>query len=190
MNLTEARNMRGQLVGKHEQRVLALIKEGKILIKDPDAKRIHNENKCGEFSEEGLVLSGVEALYLLERGKIRVINERGIELSMNELAAILAETDPGIWIKYLVYSDLRRRGYVLRPLPGPSPCFMLYERGTDPDYGTSKYLVYAVVEGVKVDFKELEKMSERARRLRKELILAVLDRQGEIAYYAVNSITL
>ncbi len=177
--------------GQEAQRVTAVLEGDRIIVKDPkEARRIHEETRCGDFEEGGLILDEAEALYLLEKGKLRIINKEGAELTMDKLAITLAKKDPYVWIRYLVYSDLRKRGYYLKPLPSPYPCFMLYARGADPEYSTSKYLVYAVVEGIKLDFRELERISEKARRLRKELILAVLDRQGEIAYYTVSSITL
>ncbi len=168
---------------------IGVLNEDKVILYDKDVgRKFHEENHYGEYDKQGnLVLSSVEALYLVDKGRLRVLDKGGKELCVNELVLHFTKYDPNFWIKYLVYSDLRRRGYVIK---WGTSTLALYRRGADPDYEASKYIVYVITEGRKLDFKELERISDQARRLRKELILAVVDRQGEIAYYTVNTLSL
>lgn len=162
-----------------------------VIIKDKeDARRVYDEH-YGSFNDQGLLeLHGVEAVHLIDRRKLKVVDAEGRELGIHELAEYFTKFNPEFWVEYLVYSDLRKRGYVLKPISGEGATFALYERGANPDYEPSKYIVYVVREGVKMDFRDLEHISDLARRLRKEPILAIVDRQGDIAYYSVSTVSL
>ncbi|PCN49951.1 hypothetical protein B6U99_07010 [Candidatus Geothermarchaeota archaeon ex4572_27] len=99
-----------------ERRAPTVRLKGEALeVEDPDeARQLHSSGHYGEPVDGRLRLSPVEALHLLERGRVRVVDEGGRELSFEELARRLTRRDPKTWLKYLVYSDLRRRGYVVK----------------------------------------------------------------------------
>jgi tRNA-intron endonuclease len=97
--------------------------------------------------------------------------------------------DENAWVKYLTYRDLRSRGYVVREGFGSGVDFRVYERG---DYGkdTAKYLVLSVQEGKPISLENLAHAVTQSHSLKKELILTVMNRRGEIVYYSVSKLTL
>jgi tRNA-intron endonuclease len=133
-----------------------------------------------------LSLQPFEALYLVERQKVSVIEELTKDrLVFRELLQIFSEDDPDIWTKYIVYRDLRTRGFVARGGEGPGLDFLVYERGS---YGKKvpRYLVYTVWEGSQVLVERLGEVLDEATKSDMILRLAVVDRRGEIVYYTVD----
>jgi tRNA-intron endonuclease len=90
---------------------------------------------------------------------------------------------------YLAYRDLRSRGYVVREGFGLGVDFRVYERG---DYGkdTAKYLILSIQEGKPISLEDLAKALQQCQSLKKELVLAVMNRRGEVVYYSVSKLVL
>jgi tRNA-intron endonuclease len=134
-----------------------------------------------------LMLQPFEALYLMERMKIAVIDERSREkvVFRNLLWKFSAE-DPLIWTRFIVFRDLRSRGFVAKKGPGLGVDFLVYERGS---YGKKipRYLVYTIWEGTQESVDNLGGVLAVAKKKDKILRLAVVDRRGEIVYYTVSS---
>jgi tRNA-intron endonuclease len=97
--------------------------------------------------------------------------------------------DENAWAKYLIYRDLRSRGYVAREGFGLGIDFRVYERG---EYGmaTAKNLVLGIQEGQPVSMEDLIRALQNAHSLKKELVLAVLNRRGEVVYYSLSKLTM
>jgi tRNA-intron endonuclease len=89
----------------------------------------------------------------------------------------------------LVYRDLRGRGYVVREGFGSGVDFRVYERG-DYRKDTARYLIVNVQEGKPISVSDLTNVMTQSLSLKKELILAVMNRRGEIVYYSVSELSL
>ena len=135
---------------------------------------------------EKLVLEPEEALLLIRRNRIRVRDRNGTELEFAALLQKFEERHPALWTRFLVYSDLRSRGYIVRTGYGKGLVFRVYPRGAKLNKATAKYFVCAISEGSPLKIEELETFSRQAKRNRKKLMLAVLDRQGETTFYLVS----
>ena len=137
-----------------------------------------------------LSLEGFEALYLLEKGKISVIDEASHErLTFRELLNMYISKAVDIWTRYIVYRDLRIRGFVAKKGPGWGLDFYVYERGSHGKK-QAKIIVYSVWEGFPEPLTHLEKILSDSRDLDKKLRLAVVDRRGEIVYYTLSEMEL
>ena len=59
-------------------------------------------------------LNNVETLYNVERGKINVVDEdTNAIFSFQELLRKLSTDEPDLWINFIVYKDLRTRGFIV-----------------------------------------------------------------------------
>ena len=135
-----------------------------------------------------LKLRPCEVLYLVERRRIAVIDEGSRrKLVFQELLWRFTSDDLHIWTRYLVYRDLRSRGFVVRDGAGPDVEFLVYQRGS---YGRRppRYLVHAVWEGEPESIGRLREVLEAAEADGLTLRLAVIDRRGEIVYYTLSEI--
>ena len=127
-------------------------------------------------------LRGVETLYNVERGKIHVIDEETNKtLSFQELLHLLSHDDTELWIKFIVYKDLRQRGFIIEI----KNQFKVYERG---DYGKNppSYQLKIISEGKPEQLDKLLTEVEKTSKQNLETKIAVVDRRGEIVYYGVE----
>ena len=142
-------------------------------------------------SENGLQrLSFYEALFLLSKDIIEVKEETTEkEVSFQELLRRFQMVDENAWVRYLIYRDLRSRGYVAREGFGLGIDFRVYDRG---EYGknTAKYLIFGMQEGQPVTLEELARALRYVQSLKKRLVLAVLNRRGEVVYYSLSKLSL
>ncbi|MFB0543895.1 MAG: tRNA-intron lyase [Candidatus Bathyarchaeia archaeon] len=140
--------------------------------------------------EDVLTLTPCETLFLVERGKLSVLSEETRELlSFNELLTRFIALDRLIWTRYLVYRDLRTKGFIVREGYGLGVDFLVYERGA---FGTRPptYLVFGVWEGEPKEMGELMDILKFAMEKGKILKIAVIDRIGEVVYYALQELAL
>jgi tRNA-intron endonuclease len=146
------------------------------------------QNGYGSMLKENRILNlqPSEVLYLLEHQKISVIDEESkVRLFFQELVQKYSEEDKDIWTKYVVYRDLRNRGFTVKEGNGPSVDFLVYERGS---YGKKmpRYRIYTVWEGSSEPVESLGKILDESTNKNQILRLAVVDRRGEIIYYTLS----
>jgi len=146
----------------------------------------------GTSEDKKLVLTLCEALFLMSKGIIEVeIETRKTrkKIGFQKLLSHYKTLDGNAWVKYLIYRDLRSRGYVAREGFGLGIDFRMYERG---EYGTAtaKYLVLGIQEGQPVSMEELTRALKYVHSLKKNLVLGVLNRRGEVVYYSLSKLTL
>ncbi|RLI06547.1 tRNA-intron lyase [Candidatus Bathyarchaeota archaeon] len=164
----------------------ALLSGGKVMVHDEGYSAELAKKGYGSRGEGGLILEPWEALYLVEKGKIEVLREpKGRPLDFQELLREFKARDEWIWAKFLIYRDLRERGYVVKKGFGPGMVFRLYERG---GYGRkpARFLVYGILEGSPIRVSDIQEALLEARASDKELLLAVVERRGEVIYYQLQ----
>ena len=119
---------------------------------------------------------------------LEVKDERGKEVDFQGLLRCYEAVEENAWVNYLVYRDLRSRGYVVREGFGGGTDFRIYERGA---YGkdAAQYLVLSIQEGKPLPIQELVNAVQQCQSQKKELILAVMNRRGEAVHYSVSPLT-
>lgn len=135
----------------------------------------------GIKGRKGILLNLYEATYLIEIGWLKVESEKKA-LNLDELSRLIKKADKLGWTKYIVYRDLRSKGYVVRDGFGRGLDFRVYERGT---YGErpARYVVSVFREGDEMKLNKVKGLINLSLKLGKEPILAVVDRRGEVVYY-------
>jgi tRNA-intron endonuclease len=169
-----------------DEAIEAKLVRSRVVVTGECAQILYEAGYYGSLSApDKLVLEPEEALLLLRRQRIEVKDSKKQLLEFSELLDRLADKRPGLWTRFLVYSDLRSRGYVVRTGYGKGLLFRVYPRGAKLNEATAKYFVCAISEGSPLQVTELDTFSKQAKQNRKKLMLAVLDRQGEPTYYLV-----
>ncbi|MCJ2555439.1 MAG: tRNA-intron lyase [Candidatus Thermoplasmatota archaeon] len=161
--------------------------EGKVLVADEaDGSRLYNRGYFGNpLPGGGVELDLVEAAYLSETGKLDVTRS-GRKLGIKNLFRQGTAVLPNFEIRYLVYRDLRQRGYVVKAGVPPLD-FRVFPRGAGPDKAPTRYWVLALSERSLFDLGELEAHLGRVARVRKELVVAVVDEESDTTYYRVSN---
>ena len=141
------------------------------------------ERGFGHLKENKIFLSPYETFYLVEKGRIRVVaRKRREELSLRDLVKKLSVRKPEVWIRYLIYRDLRDRGYIVREASAAD--FEVHGKGP------LRRLVSIIFEGREASLERLNQLLRYATRERKELVLAVIDRRTDIVYYTLSSLKI
>jgi len=173
-----------------ELKIRASLRESNVLVSSPEDIEGLSSRGYGVSENGKLVLTFYEALFLLSRGILEVEDEKtGGEVDFPSLLKRFRLVDENAWVKYLIYRDLRSRGYVAREGFGLGIDFRVYERG---EYGkeTAKYLIFGIQEGQPVSVEDLARALRYVQSLKKKLVLAVINRRGEVVYYSLSQLTL
>ncbi len=154
-----------------------------VIIKDKKGIKLHEKSHYGNMGEEGLQITLIEALYLAQKGKLTIL-EKGRKISENEMFEIIRREE--LFSKFLVFSDLRNRGYIVKTGFKYGSEFRLYERGKSPGDGHSDYLVKIVPENYEIPATDFSSYVRVAHGVNKKLLFAVVDEENDITYYNVE----
>jgi tRNA-intron endonuclease len=138
----------------------------------------------GEIEKEKLFLKSFETLYLLYTKKL-ILKKNNKQIDFDIFMSICQKTDFEILTKFLIYRDLRNRGYVVKDGFGFGSDFRVYERGHYGEKG-AKFLIFGLNEGQQEKMGNLQKKVEEITEMGKEPIIAVIERRGEVIYYKIN----
>src|SRR2546426_5036358 len=160
--------------------------DDRVIVDDPaEASGVYNRGFFGSpRSGGGLELNLWEAVSLVEGGRLE-IRRHGRTVSARELFRAASSSIDAFEIRYLVYRDLRSRGYVVEARSGPVD-FQVYPRGGAPKKTPSKYWVRALSERAVFDLAELLERAEEAAAVRKTLLLGLVDEESDLTYYGVR----
>ncbi len=136
-----------------------------------------------------VIIHRLGALYLVEKsipiGDLNISNY----FKLDQLINIFSRYDPYIMSKYLIYRDLIERGYVVKDGYGKGIDLLVYDRGEYPDSPPSIRII-GVEEGDKISLRRLLNEVYMASLNKKQIIIAVIERRGEIVYYKLNEFHL
>jgi tRNA-intron endonuclease len=163
-----------------------VFENGKGYAAQEDADRLSQQGFYGTRIEGNrLELEPVELLHLLERKRISVKTPTGENIGPDYIISKLLTEDSHLWISYLVFRDLRSRGYAVRKGFGRGIGFRVYARGDRPGDANAKELVYVLKEGVPISLSDLDLVTQTAASSRKNLVFALVDQNGEVNFYKV-----
>lgn len=159
----------------------------RVTVGDPaEASALYNRGYFGQPRSGGsLDLDLLEAVYLVEAGRLEV-RRQGRAVSLRELFRAADAAVGNFEIRYLVYRDLRQRGYVVE-LRDDFVDFQVLPRGGAPKKTPSRYWVRAVSERATFDLAELIARADEAASVRKSLLLGLVDEESDLTYYAVHA---
>ena len=147
-------------------------RDGEIVVGGDARQRFHDARGYGRpLDGDEVALDPVEAAHLLFRGDLDAVDREGFP-------AFVAGQPSALGARFLVYADLRGRGFYLSPNregwvaePRPSGDFVVFERGDGPPNGSVAYAVTAVGERTDLPATDLG-----------DVVLAVADEEGEVTY--------
>jgi tRNA-intron endonuclease, archaea type len=170
-----------------EFRTSGVLDEKGVIVSEQSNIDALSSRGYGTLENKVFTLTFYESLYLLDKGMLEIKDKRGKAIDFQNLLQCYETQNENAWANYLIYRDLRSRGYVVREGFGGKIDFRIYERGT---YGkdTAPYLVLSTQEGKPLPVNDLVKSLQQCQSQKKELTLAVMNRRGEIVYYSVGEL--
>jgi len=173
---------------KPKTAVKAIFARERIITESTDAAReLYNQSRYGTLLEEGKVqLSLLEALYLIEKGKLKVLDGRNKPISFERFLKKTKKVEPNFWIRYCVFKDIRNRGYIIKTALKFGADFRVYERGIKPGEAHAKWIVYPVHEGETLTWYEFAAKNRVAHSTKKRLLIGIVDDEGDVTYYEIR----
>jgi len=172
-----------------------IIEKDKVIITDiKGIEEFYNTSYIGSVEKnsngkEVLIIDAIEVLLLCERNRILLWEDNDKNRKLYDFESLLTyftQFDERLWHKYIIYMDLRKRGYIVRTGYGNGLDFRVYKRGADFEKDSAKFLIFPVFEGAPIELRDLDKMSRVAMSSRKDLIVATVDRLSKPIYYSVK----
>ena len=127
---------------------------------------LENNSKFGEKKQGKIVYSRYEASYLIETGKAA----GKIKLKANEKN------------NYLVFKDLRKKGYIVKTGTKFGSEFRIYKK-TDKH---ASWLIEIKTDKDKTNYHEFISKNRIAHSTGKKLLIAIIDPEEDITYYEVG----
>lgn len=147
-----------------------------------EAFSLHKKSHFGEPLGEQIQYSLSETLFLVEKKKMEVLYGRK-KISLKELMKKVQRADKRIHIKYPVFRNLRERGYIVKTALKFGADFRVYEKGAKPGKKHAKWIVFADHESKRLTWHEFSAKNRVAHSTKKNLLLAIVDEEGDISYY-------
>ncbi|MFC7237197.1 tRNA-intron lyase [Saliphagus sp. GCM10025317] len=157
--------------------------DGDVVRVGNDARQRFHDSRGYGYPLEGneIALAPVEAAHLLYRGDLAAVGDGDERLSFRSFLAREPGPEPDFGVRFLVYADLRSRGFYLAPArepwvtDPPRAEFAVFPRGKGPRDGEIEYALSVVGERTDVAANDLESGA-----------LAVVDEESEITYFDVG----
>lgn len=147
------------------------------------ALELYNQGRFGEIDGHHVQLSFLEAYYLLEKEKIKILDARGKRVASSVFLKKAERKEKKFWMKYRVYRDLRDRGYLVKTALKFGADFRVYDRGVKPGEDHAKWVVFPTYESDTLTWYDFSAKNRVAHSTKKRLLLAVVDAEGDVSYW-------
>ena len=149
-------------------------KELKIIVNDTRSQDQLRSKGFGEKEDSQYLLKPYEALYLIYSKRLNLKREMN-NINFDSLVEVVLKQDRYILTKFLIYRDLRSRGYVAKEGFGFGVDFRVYERG-DFDTKPAKYVVFGINEGINLEDNDFSQIIKNIGKMGKDAIIVVVER--------------
>ena len=128
-----------------EPQVEGELAKDQTLIKNKTMQQSLEQKGYGELNKKKFFLKPFESLYLLYCDKLKLSKGKK-KIDFDSMMQVCIKHDGDSLTKFLIYRDLKTRGYTVKDGFGFGSDFRVYERGQFGEK-SAKYLVFGLNEG-------------------------------------------
>ena len=150
------------------------------------ARELYNRSRYGIMKGSKVSLSLLETLYLCENNKIVVYDSRNKDIDFDKLLKKAKRIEKDVYVRYVVFKELRSRGYIVKTALKFGADFRVYDRGVKPGEDHAKWIVYAVHESEKLTWFDFCAKSRVAHSTKKNLLIGIVDAEEDVTFYEIN----
>lgn len=148
-----------------------------------EAFSLFEQSRFGESKDGKIFYSLPEALYLLEKGKIEVLDGTK-KINLDKL--LRKTKDKRIRTKYHVFKDMRDRGYVVKTALKFGAEFRVYDKGIHPGQDHAKWILFPVKESDSLTWQDFSAKNRVAHSTKKNLLIGIVDEENDVTYYQIE----
>ena len=168
---------------------MCILVQNKALVEKKRLESQLQQKGFGERAGQEFVLDLKEALYLLEKKKLTLKDKNGKKVSRKGLLRLAERKEKGFYSKFIVFRDLRDRGFCVKTGFKFGFDFRVYPRGKKPGQAHTKWVVHVATQDERITMPALSRMVRLAGNIRTVLLLAVVDSENDINYYSLERVT-
>ncbi len=159
---------------------------GKLfLIEENIFQKLSSKNFAEKIDKNKFTLNVFEALYLLQKEKFEIVDSKNQIINFNE---IVKKEKVNLNV-YLVYKDLKDRGYNLKSGLRYGFDFRVYDKKNKKDEHAF-WLLKVFQDTDKINLTEIASKSRIAHSTRKNVLIAIVDKDNDVTYYEQNWIRM
>ncbi len=162
-----------------------LVGERLIAEDKQEAHNLYDQSRYGEIKDNKVQYSLVEGLYLLEKGRVDIIDGKK-KMDFDEFVKSAVKKESNFWTRYVAYRDMRNRGYIVKTALKFGADFRIYDRGIKPGEDHAKWIMYPVKETNEFSWYEFSAKNRVAHSTRKRLLIACVDEENDTTYWEIN----
>ncbi len=156
----------------------------KIISTSADAFSLYEKSRFGEKKENKIEYSFIEALFLSSQNKVEMLRNNK-PFSHEQLLKIGKRKDKKIETKLTVFSDLRKKGYIVKTALKFGADFRVYNKGIKPGEDHAKWVLFVTKESDSFNWHEFAAKNRVAHSTKKNLLIAIVDEESDVTYYEV-----
>ncbi len=168
---------------------MCILVQNKVVVEGRKLQSQLQQKGFGERTEHEFVLDLKEAIYLLEKKKIKLKGSNGKKAGKRALLQKAERKEKNFFSKFVVFRDLRDRGFCVKTGFKFGFDFRVYPRGKKPGQAHTQWVVHVATQDERMGMPALSRAVRLAGNIRTTLLLAVVDSENDINYYSVERIT-
>lgn len=157
----------------------------KISSSSQDAFLLYDRSRFGEKLRGKIEYSMIEAMFLISEGKMELFS-RGKKAAEENFFRRIKSRDKKADVKFAVFSDLRKKGYIVKTALKFGAEFRVYEKGFFPGEEHAKWILFTVKESDKMSWYDFASKNRVAHSTKKKLLIAIVDDEEDVTYYEVS----
>jgi len=160
---------------------------GRIVVAENkgEAMQLYDKSRFGEIKENHIQYSLTEALYLIEKKKLAVKEDKKT-IKQKEFIKMASKLEKDFWVRYIVFRDMRNRGYLVKTALKFGADFRVYDRGVKPGEDHAKWILFPVSESKGFTWYTFSAMNRVAHSTRKNLLVGIVDSENDVTYYEIS----
>ncbi|MBI2598038.1 MAG: tRNA-intron lyase [Candidatus Diapherotrites archaeon] len=168
---------------------MATLFSNKAVVLDKKTKDALIQKGFGEKKDSLLVLDLKEALFLLKGEKLALEDKEEKTVNFDELLKFCEKREKNFYNKFVVYSDLRERGFVIKTGFKFGFDFRVYPRGKKPGEEHTQWVIHVATQEEQISVPNFSRMVRLSGNLKTELLIAIVDSEDDVNYYQCTRIT-
>jgi len=170
---------------KAEKKIKAILTGSLITSNTKEAANLYGKSRFGEIVNGKVQYSLVEAMYLVEAKKMEVY-EKSKKISMKKFPEKAHDLDKNIQTKFIVFKDLREKGYLVKTGLKFGAEFRVYEKTKKPGQEHAKWILFPVKGCETMTWHDFSAKNRVAHSTKKKLLIAIVDDESDVIYYEVG----
>ncbi len=156
----------------------------KITSNAQEAFTLYENSLLGEKKTEVIEYASIEALFLVQEKKMQIIQGKK-QLSFSDFLKKVRKEDKKIETKLMAFTDLRKRGYTVKTALKFGAEFRIYEKGVKPGEDHARWILYTLTEHDVLHAHDFAAKNRIAHATKKNLLIAIVDDEGDVSYYEI-----